>query len=346
MRHSLSLWRPLLASYSRLPRSTSLRAGASKSDPYYERRVVSSPSARYAGLPSLPGSPSYYQYGPAQSVGPAQWPRDDVSYARPAPPRHPFLTQMASEAGSGGGGGGGSWGGSWGGHRSRGGGGSLPLMHCAYVESTPSLAGWSRLDEAPGSLRHALALREASGEPAGRRLSHVVFHVGLLLLANPNPSSNQVLLLLAATMVRPASASLYDAAGGGARRTAERRTLLQRLRAGRLRYLNPNPDLNPNPSPDLRAGRLILRAANLILPRNLALSLSLTRTRSLTLILTFAQAVSFFVLLFTVLALWALLSQLLLWSDAAVLRVSDVPQGVTLTVDPKKAGGDRGGSLV
>ena len=135
----------LLASHSRLPRSTSLRAGASKSDPYYERRVVSSPSARYAGLPSLPGSPSYYQYGPAQSVGPAQWPRDDVSYARPAPPRHPFLTQMASEAGSGGGGGGGggggSWGGSWAGHRSRGGGGSLPLMHCAYVESTPSMAG-------------------------------------------------------------------------------------------------------------------------------------------------------------------------------------------------------------
>ena len=51
-------------------------------------------------------------------------------------------------------------------------------------------------------------------------------------------------------------------------------------------------------------------------------------------------------LLFTVLALWALLSQLLLWSDAAVLRVSDVPQGVTLTVDPKKAGGDRGPPLL
>ena len=52
-----------------------------------------------------------------------------------------------------------------------------------WPASAAQLADWSRLAEAPGSLRHALALREASGEPAGRRLSHVVFHVGLLLLA-------------------------------------------------------------------------------------------------------------------------------------------------------------------
>ena len=116
------------------PRSTSTRAGAPKSpksDPYYERRVVSSPSARYAGSPSLRNpsspsiqrSPSYYQYGPAQP--PAHWLRDDVTYARPAPPRHPLLTQMISDVGSGGssGGGGGFW--------SR--GGSIPLMYCSYV---------------------------------------------------------------------------------------------------------------------------------------------------------------------------------------------------------------------
>ena len=122
------------------PRSTSTRAGAPKSpksDPYYERRVVSSPSARYAGSPSLRNpsspsiqrSPSYYQYGPAQP--PAHWLRDDVTYARPAPPRHPLLTQMISDVGSGGsGGGGGFW--------SR--GGSIPLMYCSYVENETGTA--------------------------------------------------------------------------------------------------------------------------------------------------------------------------------------------------------------
>ena len=122
------------------PRSTSTRAGAPKSpksDPYYERRVVSSPSARYAGSPSLRNpsspsiqrSPSYYQYGPAQP--PAHWLRDDVTYARPAPPRHPLLTQMISDVGSGGsGGGGGFW--------SR--GGSIPLMYCSHVENKTGTA--------------------------------------------------------------------------------------------------------------------------------------------------------------------------------------------------------------
>ena len=52
------------------------------------------------------------------------------------------------------------------------------------VENAASMAGQRealpadcpRLVGARGSLGHALALREASGEPAGRRLSHVGFH--------------------------------------------------------------------------------------------------------------------------------------------------------------------------
>ena len=39
-------------------------------------------------------------------------------------------------------------------------------------------ADWPRLAEASGSLRHDLALKPASGEPAGRALSHLVFHIG------------------------------------------------------------------------------------------------------------------------------------------------------------------------
>ena len=39
----------------------------------------------------------------------------------------------------------------------------------------PQPADWPRLDEAWGSLRHALALSEASGAPAGRGLSHLAF---------------------------------------------------------------------------------------------------------------------------------------------------------------------------
>ena len=39
-------------------------------------------------------------------------------------------------------------------------------------------ADWLSLAEAPGSLRPDLALREASEEPAGRSLSHLVFHTG------------------------------------------------------------------------------------------------------------------------------------------------------------------------
>eukprot|EP00964_Phaeocystis_antarctica_P049527 scaffold28730_cov70-Phaeocystis_antarctica.AAC.4 len=39
-------------------------------------------------------------------------------------------------------------------------------------------ADWPRLAEAPGSSRHALALRGASGEPAGRSLSSLVLDTG------------------------------------------------------------------------------------------------------------------------------------------------------------------------
>ena len=39
-------------------------------------------------------------------------------------------------------------------------------------------ADWPRLAEARGSLEHDLARRGASGEPAGRGLSHRVLHIG------------------------------------------------------------------------------------------------------------------------------------------------------------------------
>ena len=39
-------------------------------------------------------------------------------------------------------------------------------------------AGWPRLAEARGSLRRDLALQEASAEPAGEALSHLVLHIG------------------------------------------------------------------------------------------------------------------------------------------------------------------------
>ena len=39
-------------------------------------------------------------------------------------------------------------------------------------------ADWSRLAGARGDLRHALALKADSGEPAGRRLSHLVVDTG------------------------------------------------------------------------------------------------------------------------------------------------------------------------
>eukprot|EP00964_Phaeocystis_antarctica_P133566 scaffold97773_cov35-Phaeocystis_antarctica.AAC.1 len=43
-----------------------------------------------------------------------------------------------------------------------------------WPASAAQPADWPRLAEAWGSPRHDLALKEASEEPAGRRLSHLV----------------------------------------------------------------------------------------------------------------------------------------------------------------------------
>eukprot|EP00964_Phaeocystis_antarctica_P105399 scaffold70427_cov57-Phaeocystis_antarctica.AAC.2 len=47
-----------------------------------------------------------------------------------------------------------------------------------WPASAAQAADWPRLAEARGSLRHDLALEGASGEPAGRGLSRLVFHIG------------------------------------------------------------------------------------------------------------------------------------------------------------------------
>ena len=47
-----------------------------------------------------------------------------------------------------------------------------------WPASAAQAADWPRLAEAPGSLRHALALRDASGEPAGRSPSRTVCNIG------------------------------------------------------------------------------------------------------------------------------------------------------------------------
>ena len=47
-----------------------------------------------------------------------------------------------------------------------------------WPASAAQAADWPRLAEAQGSLRHDLALKGASGEPAGRGLSRLVFHIG------------------------------------------------------------------------------------------------------------------------------------------------------------------------
>ena len=52
-----------------------------------------------------------------------------------------------------------------------------------WPASAAQAADWPRLAEAQGSLRHDLALEGASGEPAGRGLSRLVFHIGTALLA-------------------------------------------------------------------------------------------------------------------------------------------------------------------
>eukprot|EP00964_Phaeocystis_antarctica_P076895 scaffold47607_cov77-Phaeocystis_antarctica.AAC.2 len=59
-----------------------------------------------------------------------------------------------------------------------------PSSPHAYVKTRPiwpasaaQAADWPRLAEAQGSLRHDLSLKGASGEPAGRGLSRLVFHI-------------------------------------------------------------------------------------------------------------------------------------------------------------------------
>ena len=47
-----------------------------------------------------------------------------------------------------------------------------------WPASAAQQADWPRLAEAQGSLRHDLSLKGASGEPAGRGLSRLVFHIG------------------------------------------------------------------------------------------------------------------------------------------------------------------------
>eukprot|EP00964_Phaeocystis_antarctica_P130485 scaffold94350_cov62-Phaeocystis_antarctica.AAC.2 len=51
---------------------------------------------------------------------------------------------------------------------------NLPI----WPASAAQAADWPRLAEAQGSLRHGLSLKGASGEPAGRGLSRLVFHIG------------------------------------------------------------------------------------------------------------------------------------------------------------------------
>ena len=46
-----------------------------------------------------------------------------------------------------------------------------------WPASAAQAADWPRLAEAQGSLRHDLSLNGASGEPAGRGLSRLVFHI-------------------------------------------------------------------------------------------------------------------------------------------------------------------------
>ena len=55
-----------------------------------------------------------------------------------------------------------------------------------WPASAAQAADWPRLAETRGSLRHDLALKGASGEPAGRGLSRLVFHIGMKT-ADPLP---------------------------------------------------------------------------------------------------------------------------------------------------------------
>ena len=57
--------------------------------------------------------------------------------------------------------------------------GAMSRARPVWSASVAQATGWPRLAEAWGGLVHGLALKEASGEPAGRSLSHLVFDIGL-----------------------------------------------------------------------------------------------------------------------------------------------------------------------
>ena len=54
----------------------------------------------------------------------------------------------------------------------------MPTTSPTWLSSEAESAAWPRLAGARGSPRHALALREAFGEPAGQRLSRPAFDIG------------------------------------------------------------------------------------------------------------------------------------------------------------------------
>ena len=57
-----------------------------------------------------------------------------------------------------------------------------------WPASSAQAADWPKLVEAPGNLRRGLALRGASGEPAGRRLSNLVFDTGADVVLSTDPA--------------------------------------------------------------------------------------------------------------------------------------------------------------
>eukprot|EP00964_Phaeocystis_antarctica_P049086 scaffold28427_cov48-Phaeocystis_antarctica.AAC.1 len=97
-----------------------------------------------------------------------------------------------------------------------------------WPASAAQAAGRPRLAGASGSLRRDLALAEASGAPAGRRLSHLVSDLG-------------------GGSARPPAAAVRGGHYGEA--SGRVGVPLVDRRGGRTNT-NPNPNPNPNPSPN------------------------------------------------------------------------------------------------
>ena len=68
------------------------------------------------------------------------------------------------------------------------GGGVCGKQRPVWPASSAQAADWPKLVEAPGNLRRGLALRGASGEPAGRRLSNLVFDTGADVVLSTDPA--------------------------------------------------------------------------------------------------------------------------------------------------------------